>query len=122
MAAATLVAGLLVRSGVLPKWWAKYLGVALWCTLVYWLVVLVRPTTRVRTACVIAVVIGWAVELAQLTPGPAWLARAAPISRWVFGTTFNAPDLVAYVVGAGGAALVHVALERALGRRGASER
>ncbi|MCU1447513.1 MAG: hypothetical protein JWP54_3171 [Cryobacterium sp.] len=46
------------------------------------------------------------IELFQLTGVPAALAGAFPPSRLLLGTTFTAIDLVAYFVGALGAALV----------------
>lgn len=109
MALVILIAGITARSGTLPAFWAKYTGVALWCALVYWLVVFVRPRMPVLKACIAAAAIGWAVEFFQLTPGPRGLASLFPPSRWVLGTTFRAPDLPAYLVGAVCAAALHAA-------------
>jgi len=117
MAMLTLVAGVAARSGTLSPAAAKPVGVALWCTLVYWLVVFAGPRLALHRACLVAIALGWAVELLQLTPGPARLAALFPPSRWVLGRVFHAPDLAAYVVGAVAAAGLH-ATARHLTRRG----
>ena len=85
---------------------AKYAGVALWATLVFFLIVLVKPELSWRRAFVVCVGISFVVEFLQLTPGPMALYRVHPAFALVFGTTFNGPDLPAYVVGAGVGALV----------------
>ena len=108
----TLVVGVVARSGTLPPAVAKPVGVALWCALVYWLVVFARPRLSPLRVCLVAIAAGWAVELLQLTPGPARLAAAFPPSRWVLGRAFHASDLAAYVVGAVLAAAVHAAWRR----------
>lgn len=104
-----LVLGLGVRA-VLSGWVAKYLGVALWSTLVYQLIVWVSPKIRIRTALSLCIAISFAVELLQLTPGPMWLYGVHPAFALVFGTTFNAPDLPAYVAGSALGAAVHWAI------------
>jgi hypothetical protein len=92
---------------------AKVLGVAFYATLVYALVVVVAPGARVLRALLLSVALCFAVELAQLTPGPAYLSSRHLLLRLIFGTTFSAWDLVTYVPGALLGAAVH-----ALGRRG----
>jgi hypothetical protein len=98
-AVVTLGLGLGVRA-FLGGWFAKYAGVALWATLVYFLILWVRPSLSPPRAFTVCVVISFAVELAQLTPGPMALYGVHPLFALVFGTTFNAPDLPAYVIGA----------------------
>ncbi|MET9482405.1 DUF2809 domain-containing protein [Streptomyces sp. NPDC006638] len=105
-AAATVAAGLGVRA------WAdgdlaKYAGDALYTVLVHALVVCAVPRVRPRTAAVGAFVFSCAVELLQLTPVPAGLAARSGLARLVLGSTFNAPDLLWYAVGAGAAAVLH---------------
>ena len=110
LAAGTMLLGLAVRVGGLPQSLAKPLGVVLWCTLVYWCVRCVMPMAGVwRTAC-LAAAIGWAVEWLQLTGVLHDLAEILPLARWVLGTTFHAPDLVAYPIGAALGAGMHLAL------------
>jgi hypothetical protein len=104
--AITLFAGLGVRS-VLSGWIAKYLGVALWATLVYFLIVFIAPRLPRLQVFAICVVVSFIVEFSQLTPVPMALYRIHPYFALVFGTTFNAPDLAAYVVGAAIGLAVH---------------
>ncbi|MFE4368770.1 DUF2809 domain-containing protein [Streptomyces sp. NPDC056835] len=96
---------------------AKYGGDALYTVLVYTLVVLVAPRVRPLAAGAVALGFSWAVEVLQLTSVPAELAARSVLARLVLGSTFNAPDLLWYAVGALGAALAHTAVAR--WRRGA---
>jgi hypothetical protein len=107
----TLVLGLATRA-FLEGWIAKYLGVALWATLVYALVVLMRPAISPSNATLVTIAISFVVELLQLTPGPMALARIHRFFALVFGTTFNALDLPSYVTGAVLGAAIHMALVR----------
>ncbi|MBI2894626.1 MAG: DUF2809 domain-containing protein [Deltaproteobacteria bacterium] len=109
-AVATLCAGLAARA-LLGGLAAKVLGVALWATLVYALVLLIAPRTSIRRAAAVAIGASFAVEIAQLTPGPAWLSSKHVVLRLIFGTTFSAWDLPMYVAGVLFAAALH-----ALGR------
>ena len=122
----TLIAGLGVRA-VLSGWVAKYLGVALWATLVYFLILFVAPRISLLCAFLACVIISFVVELAQLTPAPMALYRIHPFFALVFGTTFNAPDLPAYVFGAGMAVLTDkwrrkICLDRQVGLQSAERR
>ncbi len=102
----TLMAGLELRAffsgGV-----AKYGGVALWATLVYWLVLWSVPRMKPARVSGLTVLISFAVELFQLTPVPMALYEIHPYFALVLGTTFHLPDFPAYVVGAGLGFLVH---------------
>ncbi|MCW2914630.1 MAG: hypothetical protein JWN52_2698 [Actinomycetia bacterium] len=95
----TLVLGLGVRA-FLEGAFAKYAGDAFYTTLVFFLVVLAVPRVRPITAALVAIGFSWAVEFAQLTPWPAELSAKSTLFRLVLGSTFNPPDLVAYVAGA----------------------
>ncbi len=90
-------------------WFGKDAGDALYAGLVYLLVVLAAPRLRPRTALAVAIGICWAVEFFQLTPWPAELAARSTLARLVLGTTFHAPDLLVYLIGA---ALAAAALHR----------
>ncbi|MFI0258306.1 DUF2809 domain-containing protein [Streptomyces sp. NPDC017056] len=107
----TVAAGLGIRAGAaragLGGDVAKYAGDALYTVLVQTLVVLAAPRVRPATAAVSALAISWAVEFAQLSDVPAKLSRHSVVARLVLGTTFNAPDLFWYAVGAAGAWAVH---------------
>ncbi|MEU9618491.1 MULTISPECIES: DUF2809 domain-containing protein [unclassified Streptomyces] len=96
----TVAAGLGVRA-VAGGDAAKYAGDALYTVLVCAVVVLIAPRTRPAAAAGTALAVSWAVELLQLTGLPAELSRHSTAARLVLGSTFNAPDLFWYVVGAG---------------------
>ncbi|MFI7706635.1 DUF2809 domain-containing protein [Nonomuraea sp. NPDC049480] len=98
-AALTVAAGLgarLLWDGPVPK----YAGDALYTVLIYTLVLLARPSVRPRVAALLAAGLSWAIEFAQLGDIPAVL-------RPVLGSTFNAPDLLWYAVGAAAAWAAH---------------
>jgi hypothetical protein len=99
-AVVVLVAGLGVRAGF-DGAFAKYAGVALYATFAFVLVLLIAPRTPPWAAAGIALTWCWGVELAQLTPGPAALSARSGLARLVLGSTFNAPDLLAYLAGIG---------------------
>ncbi|MGA5125592.1 DUF2809 domain-containing protein [Streptomyces pseudogriseolus] len=79
---------------------AKYGGDALYTLLILTLVVLAAPRTAPARAAGIALAVSWAVELLQLTGLPAELSARSTAARLVLGSTFNAPDLFWYAVGA----------------------
>ncbi|MFJ9028007.1 DUF2809 domain-containing protein [Streptomyces sp. NPDC102274] len=85
----------------------KYGGDALYTVLVYTLAVLVAPRARPLVAGGVALGFSWAVELFQLTDLPGELAARSVLARLVLGSTFNAPDLLWYAVGALCAGLAH---------------
>src|SRR5580693_612610 len=112
----TVVSGLGSRAvlGGLP---AKIAGDALYTVLIYVLAAVVRPGVRPSRAFAVALGLSFAVEIAQLTPYPAWLSSKHVLLRLVFGTTFGFTDRAGYVVGALFASAVH-ALVSAARRRG----
>ncbi|MFF0533711.1 ribosomal maturation YjgA family protein [Streptomyces coelicoflavus] len=79
---------------------AKYGGDALYTLLLFALVLVAAPRTAPGRAAVLALAVSWAVEFLQLTDGPAYLAGQSTVARLVLGSTFNAPDLFWYAVGA----------------------
>ncbi|MEU1486711.1 DUF2809 domain-containing protein [Streptomyces sp. NPDC005752] len=102
----TVAAGLGIRSAASGDV-AKYAGDAFYTVLIHTLVVLLAPRVRPLTAAGAALAFSWAVELAQLTGVPAELAQRSTAARLVLGSTFNAPDLLWYAVGAALAWAVH---------------
>ncbi|MER5988106.1 DUF2809 domain-containing protein [Streptomyces sp. NPDC001787] len=102
----TVAAGLGIRS-VAGGDVAKYAGDALYTVLIHALVVLVAPRVRPGVAAGAALAFSWAVEFAQLTGVPAELSARSAAARLVLGSTFNAPDLFWYAVGAGAAYGAH---------------
>jgi uncharacterized protein DUF2809 len=100
---------------------AKVGGVALYGTMIYAVLLMLRPRTAPPWAAVGACLACWAIEFAQLTPFPAAASRQSTLARLVLGSTFNAPDLVAYPAGILLATAIHLGL-RQLIRRGRSDR
>lgn len=95
---ATILTGLAVSTrGTGPL--ADALGDTLYAVMVILGLALVLPRPRLVVAA-LGLAWCWAVELAQLTGLPAAAVAAWPPLRFVLGTTFQAVDLVAYVVGA----------------------
>ncbi|GAA3373362.1 MULTISPECIES: DUF2809 domain-containing protein [Streptomyces] len=104
-AVAVVLAGLGLRA-VAGGSVAKYGGDALYAVLVLALVVLVAPRLAAARAAAAALAVSWAVEFLQLTGVPADLSRRSTVARLVLGSTFDAPDLLWYAVGAAAGGLV----------------
>ncbi|MEU3656296.1 DUF2809 domain-containing protein [Streptomyces sp. NPDC032161] len=96
----TVAAGLGVRA-VADGDIAKYAGDALYTVLICALVLVAVPRTRPLVVAGTGLALSWGVELLQLTGLPADLSRHSAVARLVLGSTFNAPDLFWYAVGAG---------------------
>ncbi|MDR6906167.1 glycopeptide antibiotics resistance protein [Agromyces sp. 3263] len=64
------------------------------------LIVLVWPRLSALTVTAIALAVAMVIELLQLTPAPAAIVAALPVSRLLFGSAFDPMDLAAYVAGA----------------------
>lgn len=110
-AVATVAAGLGVRAGA-DGAFAKYAGSALYTVLLCALVALCAPRARPAVVAGTALAVSWAVEFAQLTGVPAELSAQSAAARLVLGSTFNAPDLLWYTVGAAAAWSVHAGATR----------
>ncbi|MFE4637212.1 DUF2809 domain-containing protein [Streptomyces sp. NPDC056773] len=95
---------------------AKYGGDALYTVLIFTLIVLALPRVTALRAAAGALAFSWAVEFLQLTGVPAELSRHSAVARLVLGSTFNAPDLFWYAVGAAAGWLAHTAAGRRSGR------
>ncbi|WP_307853186.1 DUF2809 domain-containing protein [Kitasatospora sp. RG8] len=117
----TVAAGLGVRA-VTGGEFAKCAGDALYTVLVYALVLVAAPRLRPLPAAGLAAALSWAVELFQLTGLPDELGRRSVLARLVLGSTFNAPDLLWYVVGAALAAVVHAGAVRLVRQPGTGPR
>ncbi|MFF1645342.1 DUF2809 domain-containing protein [Streptomyces sp. NPDC058240] len=96
----TVLAGLGVRA-LADGAFAKYAGDALYTVLICALVAVIAPGARPAVRAGTALAFSWAVELLQLTGVPAELSRHSTVARLVLGSTFGAPDLLWYAVGAG---------------------
>ncbi|WP_405502735.1 DUF2809 domain-containing protein [Streptomyces anulatus] len=110
-AVVTVAAGLAVRAGA-DGAFAKYAGSALYTVLLCTLVALCAPRARPAAVASMALGLSWAVELAQLTGVPAQWSAHSTAARLVLGSTFNAPDLLWYAVGAAAAWAVHTGVRR----------
>ncbi|MFC8173688.1 DUF2809 domain-containing protein [Streptomyces sp. NPDC057325] len=97
---------------------AEHAGDALYTVLVMTLVVLLAPRVEAGAAAGTALGFSCAVELFQLSGVPAELAAHSTLAWLVFGTSFNAPDLFWYAVGAVFGWAVHRAVRA---RRGADQ-
>ncbi|MFJ3163603.1 ribosomal maturation YjgA family protein [Streptomyces kanasensis] len=102
--------------------WTTYAGDALYTVLAVALVVLVAPRLRPVAAAGAALAFSCAVELFQLTGVPAGLAAHSRLAPLVLGTSFHAPDLLWYAVGAGAGWAVHSACRRGRGPGGSGRR
>lgn len=100
--ALVIATGLLWRSGwlPLPPFLVKYGGDSLWALAVFLGLGFTFPRGTTFRIALGAVAISWVVEFLQLYHAP-WLdaIRATLPGRLILGRTFNAPDLVAYVIG-----------------------
>ncbi|MGW0940502.1 ribosomal maturation YjgA family protein [Streptomyces sp. NPDC002666] len=118
----TVAAGLGVRT-VADGAVAEYAGDALYTVLVCALVALCAPRARPLAVAGAGLGISWAVEFFQLTGVPAELSERSAAARLVLGSTFNAPDLLRYTVGAAAAwAVCAVATSGATAPRTAASR
>jgi hypothetical protein len=99
---AVIAAGLWWRSAANPvsPFWHKYGGDALWALLMLlgFRCVLIRASSLRVT--LVALAFCFAVEFSQLYHAP-WIdsIRATRLGTLALGSTFNAPDLIAYGVG-----------------------
>jgi hypothetical protein len=101
-AALVVGTGLLWRSNLLPlpDFLAKYGGDSLWALAVFvGFGFIFRRSSTMRVALV-ALGAAWSVEFLQLYHAP-WIdaIRATRLGRLALGSSFNSPDLIAYVLG-----------------------
>jgi len=97
-AGVVLVAGLLVRA-VGEGAWAQHAGTALYASLIYVGVLVLRPGASPLPAGIAAVAFCWLVEAFQLTGVPAALSGRSLIARLVLGTSFDWADIALYPAG-----------------------
>ena len=86
--------------GLFPEELGKYPGDALWAWMVLLLWAIARPGYSAERAGWMALLTCFAVEASQLYQAP-WIVaiRGTTVGHLVLGTTFNAPDLAAYLAG-----------------------
>lgn len=116
LACLTIALGLASRrfGEFLPSFIARYAGDALWATLIFWCLALLRPRAGARSLAVGALGIAVAVEVTQLYHAP-WIdaVRATRLGALVLGHGFLWSDLACYGIGV----LLAVAIDRPLARR-----
>ena len=102
LAGLAVVAGLAWRSKFLPltPFLSKYGGDALWAMVVFLGLGFVFPRLTVVKLALLSLGVAWGIEFLQLYHAP-WIdsIRVRRIGHLVLGSTFNAPDLIAYAVG-----------------------
>ena len=96
--AAVVALGLVVTTQV-PDPVGDVVGDLLYAVAVYVALVLVAPRLRPWVAATVALAWCWLVEVLQATPVVAAVLDVVPAAAWVLGSTFNARDLVLYLVG-----------------------
>jgi hypothetical protein len=101
-AALVIGTGLLWRSGLLPlpSFLAKFGGDSLWALVVFLCFGFVFRRSSTARIVLGAICFAWSVEFLQLYHAH-WIdaLRSTHLGRLVLGTSFNSPDLIAYVVG-----------------------
>lgn len=99
-----IVIGLASRkySGLFPEIFDKYPGDALWAVAVYLGWKILWPNTGLIKIAALALITSWSVEFSQIYHAP-WIdeIRNNAVGHLFLGSTFNAIDLVAYLVGVG---------------------
>jgi hypothetical protein len=104
LAVAVVATGLLWRADFtpLPPFLSKYGGDALWALMVFFGFGFLFPRASTPTIALLALTFSWSVEFSQLYRAP-WIdaIRSTLPGRLMLGTTFNWPDLLAYVFGVG---------------------
>ncbi|QDW62241.1 DUF2809 domain-containing protein [Oerskovia sp. KBS0722] len=110
--AALVVLGLVVTTQV-PDPVGDVVGDLMYAVAVYVALVLVAPRLRPWVAGAVAFTWCWLVEILQATPVVAAVLDVVPAAAWVLGSTFNARDLVLYLLGV----LLAVGLDVLLGVR-----
>src|SRR5215204_4408418 len=86
----------------LPHVVATYAGDTLWAAGAYLGFLMLRPSTPIRSAAVLALLVSLLVEISQLYHAP-WIdaLRAQPIGGLILGFGFLWSDLLCYAAGVG---------------------
>ncbi|MDG6105564.1 DUF2809 domain-containing protein [Dactylosporangium aurantiacum] len=90
----------------------QYSGTALYASMIYAGVYVLRPRTTPLVAGAAAIAWCWAMELAQLTGVPAELSSRSLLARYALGVKFDPVDLAWYPAGVVPLVLVHLLLAR----------
>lgn len=111
-----VVAGLVVFRQGGGTWWGGAAGDALYAAMIYLIVAIAFPRTKIAVVAVVTFAICAAIEVFQLTGVPADWGRTFWPIRLVLGVGFDPLDLVAYAVGSAAAAGYDTVLGRGLHR------
>ncbi|GAA1524080.1 hypothetical protein GCM10009827_045650 [Dactylosporangium maewongense] len=90
----------------------QYSGTALYASMIYAGVFVLRPRTTPLVAGAVAIAWCWAVELAQLTGVPAELSARSLLARYALGVKFDPADLAWYPVGVVPLVVAHLLFRR----------
>ena len=90
----------------------QYSGTALYASMIYAGVFVLRPRTTPLVAGAVAIAWCWAMELAQLTGVPAELSARSLLARYALGVRFDPVDLAWYPVGVVPLVVAHLLLRR----------
>lgn len=105
-----ILLGLIWRSSWFnfSAFWSKYGGDAIWAMMIYSCLGIIHPDSQIKKRAGIAAGICLTVELSQLYHAP-WInaIRDTPLGKLALGKIFNWPDIPAYLVGVGFAAIIH---------------
>ncbi len=99
LVAIPVLVGIGLLSQKLPGMLGEVVSTALYATLVQvglWTVV---PRLKISSATWISLLWCWGLELCQLTTIPRDISALHPLLRLIFGTSFDAKDLPAYLLG-----------------------
>lgn len=104
--------GLGVRALAVDGAFQQCAGTALYASMIYAWVFVLRPRTTPFVAGAVAVGFCWLVEFSQLTNVPAALSAHSVLARLALGVTFDPMDLLWYPVGVVPLVAVHFWLGR----------
>ena len=113
--ALVIALGLLWRSPmlILPPFITKYGGDALWAIVVFLTFGFIFARASTVRIAFLSLAFAWSIEFLQLYHAP-WIdsLRAIRLGHLILGSTFNAPDLLAYAFGIALGTLAEALLKR----------
>lgn len=96
---------------------SQYSGTALYASMMYAGVFVLRPRTTPLTAAAAALLFCWVVECFQLTGIPATLSARSTLARLALGVSFDPKDLLWYALGIAPPFAAHAWLTRSTAPR-----
>ncbi len=94
-----VLVGIGLLSQGLPGLLGEVVSTALYATLVQVALLALLPRLTIVRASWMSLAWCWLLELAQLTTIPRQISALHPLLRLIFGTSFDAKDLAAYLLG-----------------------